>query len=141
MSIERIAERRVQTLPPDATCREAATLMRDENIGTVVVAEDRRPLGIVTDRDLAIRMVADGMEPDKTALRDVMSGEPIFVGGERSIDQVIAAMRNLSIRRVPLVDADGKLCGLVSMDDLVMLLADQLGDLADAIREELDHPE
>jgi CBS domain-containing protein len=141
MSIESIAERRVQTLPPDATCREAATLMRDENIGTVVVAEDRRPLGIVTDRDLAIRMVADGMEPDKTALRDVMSGEPIFVGGERSIDQVIAAMRNLSIRRVPLVDADGELCGLVSMDDLVMLLADQLGDLADAIREELDHPE
>ena len=141
MSIERIAQRRVQTLPPDATCREAATMMRDENIGTVVVAEDRRPLGIVTDRDLAIRMVADGMEPDKTPLRDVMTGEPIFVGGERSIDQVIAAMRNLAIRRVPLVDAEGDLCGLVSMDDLVMLLADQLGDLADVIREELDNPE
>jgi CBS domain-containing protein len=123
MSIDRIMQRPVVTLPPEATCAEAATLMRDENIGAVVIAESGRPLGMVTDRDLVIRVIADGMEAGKTQLRDVMSGEPIFLGGERSIEQVIAAMGSLAIRRVPVVDEAGLLCGLVSMDDMLILLA------------------
>jgi CBS domain-containing protein len=137
MSIDRIMQRPVVTLPPEATCAEAATLMRDENIGAVVIAESGRPLGMVTDRDLVIRVIADGMEAGKTQLRDVMSGEPIFLGGERSIEQVIAAMGSLAIRRVPVVDEAGLLCGLVSMDDMLILLADQLGDLARVIRQEI----
>jgi CBS domain-containing protein len=137
MSIDRIMQRPVVMLPPEATCAEAATLMRDENIGAVVIAESGRPLGMVTDRDLVIRVIADGMEAGKTQLRDVMSGEPIFLGGERSIEQVIAAMGSLAIRRVPVVDEAGLLCGLVSMDDMLILLADQLGDLARVIRQEI----
>ena len=137
MSIDRIMQRPVVTLPPEATCAEAATLMRDENIGAVVIAESGRPLGMVTDRDLVIRVIADGMEAGKTQLRDVMSGEPIFLGGERSIEQVSAAMGSLAIRRVPVVDEAGRLCGLVSMDDMLILLADQLGDLARVIRQEI----
>jgi CBS domain-containing protein len=137
MSIDRLMQRPVVTLPPEATCAEAAAAMRDENIGAVVIADSGRPLGMVTDRDLVVRVIADGMEAEKTQLRDVMSGEPIFLGGERSIEQAIAAMRNLAIRRVPVVDEDGQLCGLVSMDDLLILLADQLGDLAQVVRQEI----
>ena len=137
MSIDRIMQRPVVSLPPEATCTEAAALMRDENIGAVVIAESGRPLGMVTDRDLVTRVIADGMEAGKTQLRDVMSGEPIFLGGERSIEQVIAAMGSLTIRRVPVVDEAGRLCGLVSMDDMLILLADQLGDLARVIRQEI----
>jgi CBS domain-containing protein len=137
MSIDRIMQRPVVTLPPEATCAEAAALMRDENIGAVVIAESGRPLGMVTDRDLVIRVIADGMEAGKTQLQEVMSGEPIFLGGERSIEQVIAAMGSLTIRRVPVVDEAGRLCGLVSMDDMLILLADQLGDLARVIRQEI----
>ena len=137
MSIDRIMQRPVVTLPPEATCAEAAALMRDENIGAVVIAESGRPLGMVTDRDLVVRVIANGMQAGKTQLRDVMSGEPIFLGGERSIEQVIAAMGSLAIRRVPVVDEAGRLCGLVSMDDMLILLADQLGDLARVIRQEI----
>ncbi|MDH3211913.1 MAG: CBS domain-containing protein [Myxococcales bacterium] len=137
MSIERVMQRPVLRLPPEATCAEAATMMRDENVGAIVISESGRPLGMVTDRDLVIRVIADGMEAEKTQLRDVMSGEPIFLGGERSIEQVIAAMRNLAIRRIPVVDHEGQLCGLVSMDDMLILLADQLGDLAQVIRQEI----
>ncbi len=112
-------------------------MMRDENIGSVVVARDRQPLGIVTDRDLAVRVVAEGRDPDKLLLSDVMTDEPIFIGDDRSLDQAVAAMRDLAIRRVPVVDADGRLCGIISMDDVLILLADQLGSLAGAIREEI----
>jgi CBS domain-containing protein len=140
MSIESLLRRPVQTLPPDAPCRKAAQLLRDEGVGCVVVSEDERPLGIVTDRDLVIRVMASGLDPDKTPIRDVMSGEPVFLADERGIDQVVATMRQERIRRIPIVDADGRLEGVVTLDDLLPLLARQLGGLAEAIRGELETP-
>src|SRR5512136_159993 len=140
MSIESLLRRPLQTLPPDAPCREAAQLLRDEGIGCVVVSEDERPLGIVTDRDLVVRVMASGLDPDKTPIRDVMSGAPVFLADERGIDQVVATMRQERIRRIPIVDAGGRLEGVVTLDDLLPLLARQLGDLADAIRGELEAP-
>jgi CBS domain-containing protein len=140
MSIESLLGRPVCTLPPDALCREAAQLLRDEGVGCVVVSEDERPLGVVTDRDLAVRVMAAGLDPDKTLLRQVMSREPVFLKDERGLDQLIATMRQERVRRVPVVDADGRLEGVVAFDDLVPLLSDQLGALAEAIRGELEAP-
>jgi len=140
MSIESLLRRPVCTLPPDALCREAAQLMRDEGVGCVVVAEQARPLGIVTDRDLVVRVIAAGRAPEKTLLRDVMSGEPVFLASERGLDRVIATMRQQHVRRIPVVDAEGRLEGVLALDDLLPLLAGQLGDLAEAIRGELARP-
>jgi CBS domain-containing protein len=140
MSIESLLRRPVCTLPPDALCREAAQLMRDEGVGCVVVAEQERPLGIVTDRDLVVRVIAAGRAPEKTLLRDVMSGEPVFLASERALDQVIATMRQQHVRRIPVVDAEGRLEGVLALDDLLPLLAGQLGDLAEAIHGELARP-
>lgn len=140
MPIESLLRRPVQTLSPDTTCREAAQLLRDEGVGCVVVSEQERPLGIVTDRDLVVRVMASGRDPDKTQLRDVMSGEPVFLTDERSIGQVAATMRQERIRRIPVVDEDGRLEGVVSLDDLLPLLAGQLADLGEAIRGELETP-
>jgi CBS domain-containing protein len=140
MSIDALLRRPVCTLPPDALCREAAELMRDEGVGCLVVAEQGRPLGIVTDRDLAVRVIAAGRAPEKTLLRDVMSGEPVFLARERGLDQVLATMRQQHVRRIPVVDAEGRLEGVLALDDLLPLLADQLGDLAEAIRGELARP-
>lgn len=140
MSIESLLRRPVQTLPPEAPCREAAQLLRDERVGCVVVSEEGRPLGIVTDRDLVVRVMASGLDPDKTPLRDIMSGEPVFLADQRGIDQVVATMRQERIRRIPIVDAEGRLEGVISLDDLLPLLARQLGELAEAIRGELEAP-
>ena len=137
MSIQKILQREVKTLPPDATCRSAAIVMRDENIGSVVASEQDLPLGIVTDRDLAIRVIADGGDAEKLLLRDIMSVEPISLGAERSLEQVQSVMRDLSIRRVPIVDDEQRLLGIVSMDDLLLLLSDQLGSLAAAVHNEI----
>ncbi len=138
MAIEHLIRRPVKTLGPNASCKEAALLMRDENIGAVVVEEDGRPLGVVTDRDLVVRVVAAGRDPQRVRLSEIMSGDPIFVSGARGLDQVIAAMRDGAVRRVPIVDAEGRLRGLVSLDDLLVLLAGQLGDLSEAVRKAVD---
>lgn len=140
MSIESLLRRPVCTLSPEATCQEAAQLMRDERVGCVVVAENGGLLGIVTDRDLVTRVIAAGREPAKTLLREVMSAEPVFLAGERGFDQLLATMRQQGVRRIPVVDDTGRLEGVVSLDDLLPLLADQLGALADAVRGELAMP-
>lgn len=140
MPIESLLRRPVCTLPPETPCREAAQLLRDEGVGCVVVAEDERPLGIVTDRDLVVRVMATGLDPDKTRLREAMSPEPIFLTHERDLDQLLSTMRQQRVRRIPVVDAQGRLEGVIALDDLLPLLADQLGALADAIQGELEMP-
>jgi CBS domain-containing protein len=137
MPIESLLRRPVCTLPPDATCQEAAQLLRDEGVGCVVVAQDQRPLGIVTDRDLVVRVMASGLDPEKTPLREAMSREPVFLAHRRSLGELVATMRQQRIRRVPVVNDEGRLEGVVTLDDLLPLLAGQLADLAEAIRSEL----
>jgi len=137
MSIQNLLSAPVQVLPPDATCGDAARMMRDENIGCVVVSDEEQPLGIVTDRDLVLRVIAHGGDPEKLLLRDVMSEDPIFVRVDHALEQVVSTMRDLAIRRVPVVDAHGALVGMLSLDDVLLELVDQLGGLAEAVRAEL----
>jgi CBS domain-containing protein len=138
MPIDRLIRRPIRTLGPDASCVEAAAMMRDDRIGAVVVADDSgRVLGIVTDRDLAVRVIAAGREPKGVALREIMSGEPIYLSRTRNLAQLLATMRELGVRRVPVVDDDGRVRGLVSFDDVLVLLADQLEDLAQVVRKEI----
>jgi len=137
MSIRNLLSAPVQVLPPEATCGDAARLMRDENIGCVVVSDEEQPLGIVTDRDLVLRVIAQGGDSEKFLLRDVMSEDPIFVNVDQALEQVISTMRDLAIRRVPVVDAHGALVGMLSLDDVLLELVDQLGGLAEAVRAEL----
>ncbi len=138
MPIERLLRRPVATLPPDATCAEAAALLRDENIGCVVVADaDGRPTGLVTDRDLVVRVMAAGRDPEKLALRQIMSGEPVFLGDERGLGHVVATMRDQGVRRIPVVDAQGRLEGLLALDDLLIVLAEELSGLAETVRREI----
>lgn len=138
MPIESLLKRPVVTIAADASCTGAAELMRKENVGAVVVADAGRPLGIVTDRDIVVRVVADGLDPLRTPLREVMSGEPIFLSESRSINELAASMRDLGVRRVPVVDSEGQLKGIISLDDLVVLLSDELADLAQTIRKEIE---
>lgn len=140
MSLDELIHRLPETLRPDATCTAAARLMREANVGAVVVAEGTKPLGLVTDRDLAVRVVAEGRDPQQVRLAEVMSGEPIFLSERRSVASVIAVMRDLAIRRVMVVDEGGDLIGVISLDDLLMRTAEDLGGLAETIRKEVAPP-
>lgn len=136
MSIEHLIRRPAETLPPTALCVEAAALMRDKNIGSVVVTEDDLPLGIITDRDLAVRLVAEERDASRLSLRDIMSTYPVFVSKDADLDDVVRAMRQMIVRRIPVVDHQGRVDGIISMDDVLMYLAQQLGSVSEAIEME-----
>jgi CBS domain-containing protein len=140
MAVDKLMRRPPATLPPSATCIEAARVMRDERVGSVVVVDEGRPLGIVTDRDLAVRVIAQAEDPAALTVGDVMTKMPAFASASRGIDHVIELMRDLAVRRIPIVDERQRAVGLVSLDDLIVLLADQLSAIAETIRKEMPGP-
>ena len=106
------------TCPPDAQLRSAAQLMRDRDIGDVVVVAGDEVRGIVTDRDITVRAVADGRGPD-TPVSDVLSGQVVTVASDDRVEKVVDLMREHAVRRIPVVD-DGRLAGVISIGDVAM---------------------
>jgi CBS domain-containing protein len=121
------------TLARDASLTEAARLMRDRGIGDVIVVEGDRAAGIVTDRDIVIRGVAEGNDPDATRVGDVLTGELAAVAPDDPIDRAIQLMRERAIRRLPVVES-GKPVGVVSLGDLAVSedRSSVLADISDA---------
>jgi CBS domain-containing protein len=108
--------------------RHTAELMRDRNVGSVVVVEGERPVGVVTDRDLALAVVADGVPPDEEV--GAHASRPLVTGDlEMEIEEAVALMVQHRIRRLPVTEA-GELAGIVTIDDLAV----RAGDLAAAQR-------
>lgn len=120
---------------------DTAKKMRDARVGCVVVTRAERPIAIVTDRDLALRVVADARAPQSTVLRDVATFDPIVVRDEDGIETVLSLMAKHGVRRIPVVSEGGHLLGIVTADDLTVLLGRQLSELAEGIRENADATE
>jgi CBS domain-containing protein len=106
-------------LQKDATIVEAARRMRDHGIGDVIVLEGDQAEGIVTDRDIVIRAVADGSDPSQVRVGDVVSRELATVTPDEPVERVVQLMREKAIRRIPVVE-DGKPVGVVSIGDLAI---------------------
>jgi CBS domain-containing protein len=126
----------VATIRADATAREAADTMKTWAVGSLVVLRDGAPVGILTDRDLLDRVIADGKDPQATFTADVMS-QPLRVAGpEEPLDRVVELMSASGIRRIPVV-RDGKLMGVVALDDVLARVSEELQDLVEGMRREL----
>ena len=107
------------TLPGTASVQEAARTMREQAIGDVIVLENNQVCGIVTDRDIVVRSVAEARDPAATTLADICSHALTTVSPEDSIEQAVHLMRAKAIRRLPVVE-DGRAVGLVSLGDLAV---------------------
>jgi CBS domain-containing protein len=129
MSIESLLSRPVVTLSVKATCAEAARCMRRENVGSIVIEDEGTPVGIVTDRDLALRLVADELDAGRITVGRVMSPFPAFSSPHRDLRAAIDVMLEMGVRRLPAVDAKGRLLGILSLDDVLIELADQMGKI------------
>ena len=123
------------TATPDTPVQEVADLMARHSVGSVVVEREDEPVGIVTDRDIALEIVAEGRTFSELTARDVMTREPITADADEGIFEVCRLMRERGIRRLPVVD-DGRLVGIVTLDDLLVLLDDEMSDLSEVIRDE-----
>lgn len=137
MSVGQICVRDVDLADPNEAVQIAARRMNSRNVGTLMVLDiESRPIGILTDRDLAIRVVGKGLDPIETTVRDVMSKAPDCVRETTPIETALSHMRATPCRRLPVVDDDGKLVGLVSLDDILDLLSEEFSEIGQLVRHE-----
>lgn len=134
MSLERFCRKPVVTVPSTKTVHDVAAIMRERHVGAVLIVDKDRPVGIVTDRDIVLRSVADARDAKTTPVTDVMSTGLTVVRREDKLDDAVSAIRSAGVRRVPIVDAAGAAVGMVTLDDLVVLMAGELGAAAGAVR-------
>ncbi|MFC7058717.1 CBS domain-containing protein [Halovenus salina] len=133
MTIREMARTDVVTADPETTTREISRLLEEENVGSVIVTEDQEPVGIVTDRDLALDVIGEGKNSATIAAADVMTEDLFTVEPGESIYDVLAGMRERGVRRVPVVE-DGKLAGIVTLDDFIVLLTSELENVSGVVQ-------
>ena len=140
MSIGEICNRKVVVMQAEETIAGAAKLMRDQHVGSVLIVDEqdgkRVPVGIVTDRDLVVEVIAPGLDPDAITVGDIMMTGFVAVKEETGVFEAIKYMRAKGVRRLPVVDREEKLVGIVTLDDLLILLSEELDALAKLVTRE-----
>jgi len=135
MPVADLARDDVVTADAEASVDELASTLKERNVGSVVVTRDDEPVGIVTDRDLALEVVTKRLDFDTTA-KEVMTRDPVTVTEDTGVAELSERMKHGRVRRIPIVDDEGKLTGIVTLDDLVVLLEGEMEDLAAVIKSE-----
>jgi len=129
----KICVKPVVTASAQMTVDEAARSMRSKNVGALVVVNAGRPVGMLTDRDIAVEVVAKGLDPDAVRVGEVMHKKPITIRDDLGIFDAAKAFARTGVRRLPVVRKDGTLVGVLAVDDLIMLLGNELGHVAGAL--------
>jgi CBS domain-containing protein len=140
MSIGEICNRDVVVVEKNATIQEAARLMRDYHVGDLVVLRERdgvkEPAGIVTDRDIVVEVLGEDVGIDAVTVGDIMSERLLTAQEEDNLWETLQRMRIAGVRRLPVVDKHGALQGIVTLDDLIELLAEELAQAAKLVARE-----
>ena len=118
----------------DTTVQQAALLMRNHHVGDLIVIEqpngEQVPVGIITDRDIVVSVIALGLDPGSLLVGDIMTGDVLTTTEDEDVYETIELMRFKNIRRLPVVNSLGGLSGIVSVDDLLEFLAEEMGELS-----------
>jgi CBS domain-containing protein len=134
MSVGKVCVRTVVTARPEESVTAAAKRMRQYNVGTLVVVDRQHPVGILTDRDLVLRILAVEGEPETRTVRTVMSSNLICVPEQTPIEDALNLMRGYQIRRLVVVNASGELVGIFALDDMLELLGEEQTAIAGLLR-------
>ena len=149
MTAGEYCNREVIIVEPTISVSEAAVLMRRHHVGDLVVVEkegeEARPVGIITDRDIVIEVVSQKIDPDSLTVKDIMSTDPVGVAETVSLLDTLELMKQRGVRRVLVTADSGGLQGLLSADDAIELIAEQINDLTQLVdreitREQKQHP-
>ena len=139
--VGRICSRNVVAIGPDEDLTKAAHLMRTAHVGFLVVQDGsgpkRKVVGVLTDRDIVVAVVAREIDPKTLRVSDVMTRDPVMVSENFTVDVALSFMREAAVRRMPIIRGDNELVGVLSLDDVVDKIAQQLGAVASAYRGEL----
>jgi CBS domain-containing protein len=133
--------RPLATATVEDTVEKAAVIMRDQHVGCLIITRDGRPAGIVTDRDLVLRVLAEGVDPSTVKLGQFVTFDPITISVKESVATAAERMRKHGVRRLPIVDDRGVAVGIITADDLLMMLGRQIGAVCEAIENRADADE
>lgn len=140
MNVSRIYTRSLIAAQRSNSLQKAAALMRTHHVGALLVTDDEpnsdRAIGIVTDRDLVVQVIADGIAPEKRTIGEVMTPGISTISETSDVHEAIEVMRSDGIRRLAVADEHGTLLGVLSFDDVIDAIAVELSGLADSIRSE-----
>jgi CBS domain-containing protein len=142
MSLGNMCRKDVVSVKPGTMVNEVARLMEEKNIGSVVVQNvivsgEKEKFGIVTDRDIALRVVGKNLDPTKTPIDDVTTQNSVLTLSENlGLFEALEQVRESAVRRFPVVDVDGNLKGIITLDDIIILLGKEMADVARIIENE-----
>lgn len=137
MSLGHICRREVVTVEPGTTVSEVTRIMEDKNLGSVIVTGGDDRFGIVTDRDIALRVVNRCLDPARTTVEEIMTQNPVLTLREdMGLLEALEQIRKSAVRRFPVVDLDGRLTGIITLDDIIRLLGKEIADVASVIENE-----
>jgi CBS domain-containing protein len=126
------------TVPPTCTLQEAGQLMGDHGVGSLLVLDGDRLVGIVTDRDITVRGTGTGLSPT-TAVHEVMTPDPVTIQGSADVFEAVATFKTATARRLPVLEEE-ELAGIISVDDLLVSLVVEFGAVMSPVAQELVHP-
>lgn len=133
MIVKEVCSHNVISTSPETTIRQASAIMKREHVGDVVVVDchnaAKRPIGILTDRDITSHVVAEGLDPEVVCVGDIMTRNVHVIGANEETTVASRMMRSAGIRRLPVVDDRGNLCGIVALDDLLSWSVRDIADL------------
>jgi signal-transduction protein with cAMP-binding, CBS, and nucleotidyltransferase domain len=136
MALKQLMTEEVTSLPVSATVADAAKFMTDMNVGTVVVMEGDKAVGILTDRDIMTKLIALGKDPSKAKVAEIMTSPVATVASDKDIFDATSMMRQHKVRRLPVTE-NGKVVGFIALDDILMFLGGEMEDVAAVLKAEL----
>jgi CBS domain-containing protein len=137
MSLRNLCRKEVVTVKSGTTVKEVAKLMEEKNIGSVVIDGEGEKFGIVTDRDILLRVLSKNLDPNTAPIDDVMTWELVLILREDTgLFEALEQVKKSAVRRFPVVNAEGNLVGIITLDDIITLLGKELADVASIIENE-----
>lgn len=137
MSLYNYCRKPVIKIAPETNIVEACALLQQHNVGCLIVEQEGKLNGIVTDRDIALRITGAKRDPETTTAREIMTSDPIRISVEKDLHQLTTLMHTYHVRRVPIVNGFDTTVGIVTVDDLLAQLSSDISEIGKAIAEEI----
>jgi len=137
MSLRTLMSKEITSLPVTASVLDAAKFMTDMNVGSVIVMKGDTPSGILTDRDIVTKVLARDKDPKTTKIGDIMVSPAVTISEDKGIFDATKMLSTHRVRRLPIVDAKGKIVGVIALDDLLIVLGQEMQNIASALKGEL----
>ena len=136
MSLGNMCRREIICVNLGTTVREAVKLMEEKNVGCVIVIGSDKPVGMLTDRDILLRVMSKGLDPQRTTVENVMSKNIVALREDMGLFEALEQVKGKSMRRFPIVDGNGALKGIMTLDDIIFLLGKEMADVSSIIERE-----